>query len=275
MNPDYCTITGDGPSIIMVHGWGQSRQSLAPLARELSKSFRVINIDLPGHGAAKHEPGPYTFGRYMDQIADVARAECGENSSQAKSGFSLLGWSMGGLIAAIYALRKTAPLPDSLILLAAPARFVAPKSAIGMGQSITSITRLREQLVADHESALRTFIEFFFMSGEVIDPASVAPIRAALAPPDTFPPAREALLATLDQLAESDLTAGQALPEPVRGLIINGTLDRICPKGGQRLWEHVFSGLEQTTLNDCGHAPHLTRLEETSAAIIKFLKGSR
>jgi len=240
---------------------------MSPLAVALSASHRVINLDLPGHGAAKEEPGPYTFERYMDHIAQVA-------GRRTEGHFALLGWSMGGLIAAIYALDKMEPKPDSLILLAAPARFIAPKSAIGMGQSQTSITRLRAQLEADHESALRTFIEFFFISGEMIDPEAVASIRAALAPSGAFPPAKEALLVTLDQLSTSDLTLHPSAPMTTRSLIINGTLDRICPKDGQRLWDGLIIESTRTTLENCGHAPHLTRLSETSAAITDFLKGS-
>jgi len=267
MNQNHYTITGDGPAIIMVHGWGQSRESMAPLAQAISDSHRVINIDLPGHGAAKNEPGPYTFQRYIEEIADVAKAE-------TDSHYALLGWSMGGLLAAMYALEKMEPQPSSLILLAAPARFVAPKSAIGMGQSQTSITRLRAQLDENHAPALRTFIQFFFISGEVIDPEAVEPIRGALAPPGAFPPAKEALLGTLDQLATSDLTLHPAAPMAVRSLIINGTLDRICPMGGQKLWDEVITEPARTALEKCGHAPHLTRLAETSAAIKNFLKGS-
>ena len=261
------TVTGDGPALVMVHGWGQARQSMAPLADALRGRHRVINIDLPGHGAAKDLPGPYTFQRCMDSMAQAAQAG-------ADGRFALLGWSMGGVIAAMYMLEGIEPRPHSLVLLAAPARFTAPGSAIGLGQSLAAIARLRGQMEEDHTAALRRFIEFFFISGEKIAPENMAPLRAALAPPEVFPPSRQALLSTLDQLAQSDLTAHKAAPMAARCLIINGALDKICPKGGQRLWEKVITCPTVMTLANCGHAPHLTRLEETSAAITNFLKGS-
>ena len=266
MNPDHVTITGQGPAILSVHGWGQSRASMAPLADALSGGHRVINIDLPGHGAARGLPGPHTFPRYMEWISQMAK-------EHAEGQFHLLGWSMGGAIAARYALERLTPIPSSLVLLAAPARFIAPKGS-GMGQTLSAIERLRAQLTADHTAALRTFIEFFFMSGELIEPEMEAPIRAALTPSGAFPPDKEALLATLGELTELDLTRHRAIPSFVRGLIINGTLDRICPVAGQALWDGIFSDLSWSTMDNCGHAPHLTRLADTAAAIDNFLSGS-
>ncbi|VAX24918.1 hypothetical protein MNBD_NITROSPINAE03-396, partial [hydrothermal vent metagenome] len=80
---------GSGPAIVMIHGWGQTGRAFDPLSNLLKPDFRVITVDLAGHGTAKDEPGPYTFTRYCDDIAVVVR-QLGLDK------FHLLGWSMGG-----------------------------------------------------------------------------------------------------------------------------------------------------------------------------------
>lgn len=42
---------GDGPLVILVHGWGGQAAQFAPLAAALATAgFRAVSIDLPGHG---------------------------------------------------------------------------------------------------------------------------------------------------------------------------------------------------------------------------------
>jgi len=238
------------------------------LAETLAGRFRVIAIDLAGHGAARGLPGPYSFTRYIGDLAAQAAV-------LKREPFHLLGWSMGGVIAARYVLERMAPKPRSLILISAPARFVAPKEEAETGLRASSVRRQMEFLERDHEKGLAGFIEMFFMTGERIDPANAAMIREKLKSPGQFPPAREALLETLAELAATDLTRHTSIPMAVDGLIIHGGLDKICPAGGQALWDDIFTGMRRAPMGDCGHAPHLTRPAETAAAITGFISELR
>ncbi|HLD03946.1 MAG TPA: alpha/beta hydrolase [Candidatus Dojkabacteria bacterium] len=48
------TVKGDGPPIILMHGWGGSSASLEPLQEQLAgKGFQVFNFDLPGFGQSE------------------------------------------------------------------------------------------------------------------------------------------------------------------------------------------------------------------------------
>lgn len=47
-----CECFGEGPPVVLIHGWGVDRTVLAPLARALSAEHRVLLVDLPGHGAS-------------------------------------------------------------------------------------------------------------------------------------------------------------------------------------------------------------------------------
>ncbi len=44
------TDTGDGPSLVFLHGLGADRTRWAPFVDRLSGTFRCTTVDLPGHG---------------------------------------------------------------------------------------------------------------------------------------------------------------------------------------------------------------------------------
>ena len=60
---------GRGPTVVLVHGWGDSSRSMGAFVRPLiERGFRVVAVDAPGHGA--------TSGGQSDglQIAAAVRA---------------------------------------------------------------------------------------------------------------------------------------------------------------------------------------------------------
>ena len=222
--------TGAGPALILIHGWGQTARVFLPLTREMQDRHRLIAPDLAGHGARKREPGPYSFERYGRDIK-VLVEKLGLPS------FHLLGWSMGGTIAARYCLEGWGPRPESLILLSAPARFM---DGVGLGQSPASIRKMDRMMAADHVLGLRGFIHQLFETGEAVGERDKEEILSYLLP-ETFPPSREALRDTLRELATTAVTP-RAGSYGGRVLLINGTLDKICPSGGQALWRECFWG---------------------------------
>src|SRR5690348_2500848 len=46
----HAGIAGDGPPVVLVHGFGVSGAYMTPLARALASTYRVYAPDLPGHG---------------------------------------------------------------------------------------------------------------------------------------------------------------------------------------------------------------------------------
>ncbi|MGK7344627.1 MAG: alpha/beta fold hydrolase [Candidatus Nitrospinota bacterium M3_3B_026] len=255
---------GPGPAVVMIHGWGQTAESMTPLAKLLEQRLRVITFDLPGHGEAEGEGGPYTFQRYVETLGEAVKALDGVP-------FYLLGWSMGGTIAALYALESRTPAPEGLILLSATPKFVIPGKNLGIGQSPAAVKKMRKMIREDPAAGLRGFIGRFFESGERMSAADRERAEKALIPP-SFPPAGEALLGSLDELAAADLTASGG-DFGGRVLIIYGRLDRICPPGGQRLWREVFGGrlAPDRVIEGAGHAPHLTKGAEVARAVEDFV----
>jgi len=110
----------DAPPVVLLHGYGTSKDAMMSIMSWLAADHRVIAPDLPGfgahddHGAVAHDGAFYAREvlRFMDALG-VERA-------------SLVGTSMGGAIAAEIAI--TAPERVARLVLLAPAGIRAPKT---------------------------------------------------------------------------------------------------------------------------------------------------
>lgn len=99
---------GEGPTVLLVHGWGgrgvQLRAFVEPL---VSTGHRVVLFDGPGHGAT---PGLSS----LPEMAAATRAVI-----DAERPVAIITHSMGGP-AALLALRNASHRPERLVLLAPP-----------------------------------------------------------------------------------------------------------------------------------------------------------
>lgn len=79
---------GQGQPIVCVHGWSMHKGMFSDLAEALSGKYRVICIDLAGHGNSKNAQGPFTIERAANDLFLL----CKNLGLQDIIG---LGWSMG------------------------------------------------------------------------------------------------------------------------------------------------------------------------------------
>lgn len=63
----YFDDMGSGKAIVLLHGYLETREIWSDFARELSKDFRVIAIDIPGHGKS----GKVSETHDMDLMAEA------------------------------------------------------------------------------------------------------------------------------------------------------------------------------------------------------------
>ena len=101
----------DAPVLVLVHGFSHSLESWDAWAADLSADYRVVRMDLPGHGLT----GPDPQGRYsVPQTVDfLDRLMTTLGIDQA----TLVGNSLGGLVAWREALAQPDRV-DRLVLLA-------------------------------------------------------------------------------------------------------------------------------------------------------------
>jgi pimeloyl-ACP methyl ester carboxylesterase len=103
---------GEGRAVVLLHGLGGAAANWREVVPELSGSYRVLALDLPGHGGSPAPPRGAGMDWFAETTAAVLEAEAVERAI-------LVGHSFGGLLALRLALRT--PPPAAGLLLAAPA----------------------------------------------------------------------------------------------------------------------------------------------------------
>ncbi len=76
---------GDGPSLVLLHGWAFNSDIFHSLVDKYKANFRVTVIDLPGHGRS-------------DDIDGDIESWCSEIIKLIPEKSTLVGWSLGGLL---------------------------------------------------------------------------------------------------------------------------------------------------------------------------------
>ncbi len=88
----------DAPAVVLVHGFAASTHAWDAWADKLSKTYRVVVLDLPGHGLTRTPEG-YAVGRDgFETVVDQLTRRLGLER------FTLGGNSMGGAVAWAYAV---------------------------------------------------------------------------------------------------------------------------------------------------------------------------
>ncbi|MFS4580233.1 alpha/beta fold hydrolase [Phaeobacter sp. C3_T13_0] len=88
---------GQGAPVLLLHGVGMQSAAWDPQAEELSHTYRVIALDLPGHGGSAPVPAGSELPDFVSWLHDVIRT--------LKIGpVSIAGHSMGALITAGFAI---------------------------------------------------------------------------------------------------------------------------------------------------------------------------
>lgn len=94
----------EAPALLVLHGWLDNAASFAALAPLLAKNFRVIALDLPGHGRSAHLPPGVTRYHVVDYVDHVLNAA---DALQLQR-FNLLGHSLGAGVASLTAAASPA-----------------------------------------------------------------------------------------------------------------------------------------------------------------------
>jgi len=102
--------TGSGPTVVLIHGWGDSLSTFYDLQSSLSKKFTVVSIDLPGFGQSHALNKPWDLNSYAEFLADFV------NKLDLKV-TTYIGHSNGGAIL-IYGLSNKILKANKLVLLA-------------------------------------------------------------------------------------------------------------------------------------------------------------
>ena len=96
-------VQGTGEPLIMLHGFGMCGAMWTPVAQELAKRYRVISVDLRGHGKSTNPSNKFS---HPQSAEDIRALMDSLNISQARA----IGFSSGGMTL----LRLATKYPDRL-----------------------------------------------------------------------------------------------------------------------------------------------------------------
>ncbi|WP_158880519.1 alpha/beta hydrolase [Rhodanobacter sp. L36] len=106
-------IWGDvhAPPLLALHGWLDNAGSFARLAPLLATRFRVIALDLPGHGHSDHAHAAASY-HYLDQVQNVLATVDVLHLDR----YVLLGHSLGAGIASLVAVASPERIANLLLI---------------------------------------------------------------------------------------------------------------------------------------------------------------
>ena len=103
-------VYGEGQPIILIHGVMVDKRMWLRQIESLKPYHRLLCIDMLGHGDAPDPPGERTLDDFVDQVQDVV--DCFSDDGPP----ILAGFSMGGLVAAAFAIEHHAMLAGLVLL---------------------------------------------------------------------------------------------------------------------------------------------------------------
>ena len=248
----HVECSGQGPDVVLLHGWGLHGGVWEALATFLARRARVHVVDLPGHGRS-----PPIAGDWSQWVAALARA--------IPRGAIVCGWSLGGQLG----LALAGAYPEhiaALVLVSTSPRFVAGADW-AHGIAGETLRQFRAQLAADPEAALDRFL--VLTSRKAAHPRlSLARLRAVL---DARPrAAAETLAAGLGFLMDNDLRP--LLPRvrvPVQ--VIHADPDAIVPAQAGAWLASALARARLALVPGGGHAPFFTDPQACAAVIEPFI----
>ena len=254
-----------GPVVLLIHGYSASLQAWEPLVAALGDRYRLVSIDLPGHGLTR-APADYrpSIERYVSDVAAFIGAERLER-------FAIAGSSMGGNVAWEYVLAHPEGVA-ALVLVDAPGW---PDSRPGAGPPAAIRTLLQQPVVGpmlrdlDGTQIMRDGLRQAFADPTLVDDAMISRyVELARAP------GHRAILVELMLTRQARRHASNALLAAIRipTLIVHGTRDQLIPVEQARLFEGAIAGSKLVVFEDVGHLPMEERPERTSAVVADFLQ---
>lgn len=258
----------DGPTLLLLHGFSASLHTWEPWVQQLGGEYRIVTLDLPGHGLTRAPAGYQgSIHAFRDAVSTFADAKDLQH-------FIIGGNSMGGHVAVEYALAHPEQV-DALMLIDSAGWPEPPNATEGQGAIIFQL--LRNPIAAnilrdlDNSALIRQGLETAFPAKpELVDDAMVA----RYAELSRAPGHRDIILGLMRAdrpLATPERLAALTIPT----LIIHGKQDHLTPLSFGEQFNAAIAGSEFQVLDGIGHAPQEEVPEQSAALVRAFVQRVR
>lgn len=247
------TIEGAGKVIVLLHGFTESLKIWTGFATQLSKKYRVITIDLPGHGKSDCVSKVHS----MELLAEVV---CSVLKKLKVGKCLMVGHSMGGYVTLAFAEKYPEHL-RGISLFHSHCFADTAAEQVNRSRTIAVVNQDKFSYVAQFIPSLFP-VEVHKKFSKQIE---LMIRRAAKMEREGVVAALEGMKIRKDQ---SELL--RCTPLPV--LFILGQKDSRAPAA--RLWEMISlpAVSETLLLRECGHMGYIEAPEQTFDALLGFAR---
>jgi len=245
---------GSGQTILLIHGFPLNIEMWRPQIGYLSALYRVIAIDLRGHGLTPPTPGPYSMELLADDCA-AALAVLGVHEPAV-----ICGLSMGGYISfALY--RRHPQLFSGLILAATRAGTDTNQARANRDQAIAVAKKQGSQPLFENMLKVLLAPDTYQDKPELVD--NVAEILSQTSEDGVV----AALEGMRDRADSTDLLEQIDVPT----LILHGEADQIIPLSESELMHNKIPNSILEIIPNAGHLPNMEQPEVFNQLTANFL----
>lgn len=254
------------PVLVLVHGYSASTDTWTPWVRALEARYRLISLDLPGHGLTD---APAGFDPTIDAYVEVVKATL---DALQIGKVNLVGSSMGGHVA----WRFAATYPDrstTLVLVDAagwrtPAIDDRPRPFVFTLFTTPVIGPLLRDI--DTTALVRRGLQDSVVRTSIVDDAMVH----RYVDMSRGPGRRAMLLRIITNAANRPLASTEALaPIRVPTLILHGDRDTLVPVEHATLFNQAIVGSQLRIFPGVGHIPQEEIPDVSAGELDTFLRG--
>ncbi|HEY9073619.1 MAG TPA: alpha/beta hydrolase [Desulfobaccales bacterium] len=255
---------GQGPPIILLHGFGGSSYSWRYLIPPLAADHRVFTIDLKGFGLSdKPADGHYAVADQAEIIADfISRHDLHD--------LVLMGHSMGGAVTLMtyLKLRETDPGRLRKLVLIDSAGYPQKLPWFIWFSKVPGLSTAAGKLLSPRFAAALVLKKCYYHKDQVTEEQI-----DTYAYYGSLPGAAAAVSQTAKQLVPLDIEAltAQYKTITVPVLIIWGKEDEVVPLEVGERFKRDIPNSELVVIPHCGHIPLEEKAQVTRQAIIGFL----
>jgi pimeloyl-[acyl-carrier protein] methyl ester esterase len=237
--------------VVLLHGWGMSSAVFDALMRELASTCRAHAVDLPGY-CGRTSLEPYTLDALARRVADDAPRRC-----------IAFGWSLGALVALVWAARVPEQVERLVILAGTPCFVRRDDWPHGVAGDVLGSFALDLRL--DRERTMRRFVALQARGDE-----NAKEVTRALAAASSESVSDDVLECGLRILSEIDLRPiVDTISQPA--LLIHGARDELIPVAAAEYLAARLRSAELEILEGAAHAPFLSQPRRVARRILDFL----
>lgn len=240
MNTLYQETIGEGDRhLVLLHGWGLNAEAWRYTAERLAPQFCLHLIDLPGYGRSEG------FGAMtLEEMAETVLAVMPPKAS-------LMGWSLGGLVASKIALSAPQRV-EKLITVASSPCFTAHEDWPGIRPDV--LQGFQHQLSEDFQRTVERFLALQTLGSDSARQDARLLKSIVLSLP--MPPSN-VLNGGLEILRTADLRQPMTqLTLPI--LRIYGALDGLVPRKVVPLLDALLPDSRSEVIEKAAHAPFIS-----------------